>query len=121
MEGALLDSPDRGFFVQVLGEDGEIRVRVGGEIDMRSAQAVRQALVGAGSAGSTLMLDLEDVRFMDVAGLNALLGARPEAAGAGSGGLVVPPKAYGGRRIFELVDFAGLPPHLERRRPARKF
>jgi anti-sigma B factor antagonist len=65
------------------------RVRAGGELDLATAprlQAELEALLAAGCC--QLDLDVQDVTFCDVAGLNMLLGVRVEAVAAG-GGLVV--------------------------------
>jgi anti-anti-sigma factor len=64
------------------------RVRASGELDLATAprlQAKLEALLAGGC--SDLDLDLEDVTFCDVAGLNMLL--RVHAAAVAAGGLLV--------------------------------
>jgi anti-anti-sigma factor len=65
------------------------RVRVDGELDMRTADALRAHLVGLVEQGWTdLDVQLAGVRFCDVVGLNALVAARNAARSRG-GSLVV--------------------------------
>jgi anti-anti-sigma factor len=55
-------------------------VGVSGEIDIASAQKLREELLGAlRRHGARLALDLDGVTFMDCAGVNALLAARRHA------------------------------------------
>jgi anti-sigma B factor antagonist len=61
--------------VQVLTVRGHAVVAVSGEIDMSTASAVRGAIDAVIRSGTRqLIVDLEEVRFMDSSGLNTLIG-----------------------------------------------
>lgn len=49
-------------------------VRLHGELDVANADRLREFLIEV--AGSTVEVDLTDLRFMDASGIGALLGAR---------------------------------------------
>lgn len=58
-------------------QDGWTVVSVEGEIDLSTANQLREALGGAIDDGAThLAVDLRPVRFMDSMGLGVLIGAR---------------------------------------------
>jgi anti-anti-sigma factor len=70
------------------GPDGRTvtRMRLGGELDMDAHDELRDALlevVGAADCTSVLV-DLRDLRFIDAAGVGAILGGYRAAAAAGS-------------------------------------
>lgn len=53
--------------------DGDtVRVRVSGEIDLSNAAALESDILVAADRGSTLVVDLTDVRYIDSAGLALL-------------------------------------------------
>jgi anti-anti-sigma factor len=69
--------PEPGLVVSSLERDGVIIVNAGGELDYRSASALRSGLASAwGTPGvSALVLDLTGVAFCDSVGLSELIGA----------------------------------------------
>ena len=80
-------------------------VRVGGEIDAFSAPRLREWLEAEINAGHThLVVDLEDVGFMDSSGLSALIGGLA-AARSRNGSLSL---AGPGERILKVLTITGL-------------
>ena len=68
--------------------DGATTVlRLAGELDLASAEVLRErvrTLLGHGSAIELLVLDLAGLEFLDVTGLGALLEARRKLAATGA-------------------------------------
>ena len=62
-------------------------VALHGELDLASADGLAEALVEM--AGSTLVVDLADLSFMDSSGIGALVVARNRIRAKGAGELVV--------------------------------
>jgi anti-anti-sigma factor len=71
--------------IAVEERDGGVLVRLGGELDLYNADRIREALLGAAKqAPARLVLDLEQVEFIDSTVLGALIEARaslPERRG----------------------------------------
>ncbi len=63
--------------------DGSVRVHVRGELDIATAQLLAEAVQGATSPGTTLVLDLAGLVFMDSTGMRAILEAHREAKAGG--------------------------------------
>ncbi|MDH4169008.1 MAG: STAS domain-containing protein [Acidimicrobiia bacterium] len=75
-----------------------------GDLDMGSAPAVRQAIVGAIAAGDTrLVIDLGSVDFIDSVGLGVIIGARRRARSNG-GDVVLARLTESTRQVFALVE-----------------
>jgi anti-anti-sigma factor len=64
-------------------EPGVAIVTVGGEIDIATVTRLREGLAGLAATGCPLVADLNQVRFIDSAGLSALVGAAKDAAAHG--------------------------------------
>lgn len=87
-------------------EAGDVHVvSLHGQLDLASAGPVRDALVKF--AGSTVVVDLSDLRFLDSSGIAALLSARSQIMQGGHGfqlrgahGIV--------RRVLEVTGLAFL-------------
>ena len=91
-------------FEAVHGDDVHV-VTLHGELDLANAQRVRDALVEI--AGSKVVVDLTDLRFLDSSGIAALVGARKRIMSAGhqfelrgAQGMV--------RRVLELTGLSHL-------------
>ncbi|MEW2359682.1 STAS domain-containing protein [Spirillospora sp. NPDC029432] len=105
---------DGGFGVAVLRAGGDTAVAaVYGEIDLRTADALRGRLIELHAAGHrNLVVDFAGVAFCDAAGLGALVAAHNRAAAAGGGvrlAGVRPPqrrllRVTGLHRVFGLYD-----------------
>jgi anti-sigma B factor antagonist len=93
-------------FVVSRPADGQYPVvGVRGEVDVSSAPALQQRLAELFvTAGSTVVVDLTDVSFLDSTGLGALVAARNSAADAG-GSL---PLVCTSERILKLFTITGL-------------
>jgi anti-anti-sigma factor len=65
---------DPGFRADALEADGEVVLRLAGEIDMLSAPNFAAAAIGLGTNGKRVVFDLAGVTFMDSAGLSVLAG-----------------------------------------------
>jgi anti-anti-sigma factor len=94
--------------IAVEQRDGGILVRLGGELDLYNADAVRAALLDAAKqAPPRLVLDLEEVEFIDSTALGALIEARanlPERRG-----LLLAAPGHETRRALQV---SGLDRHL---------
>jgi anti-anti-sigma factor len=94
--------------IAVEQRDGGILVRLGGELDLYNADAVRAALLDAAKqAPARLVLDLEEVEFIDSTALGALIEARaslPERRG-----LLLASPGHETRRALQV---SGLDRHL---------
>ena len=82
-----------GFHVDVQPVDGHLEVRLHGELDMATAPTLHQALAGVfGGAGTSIVVDLADLTFMDSTGIAVLLGACHQADEAGQSLVVRSPR-----------------------------
>lgn len=68
----------REFFVTRADLEDCILIRVGGDVDMATAEEFLAALVP--DSGRPLVIDLSETTFMDSTGLNALLAAQRKGA-----------------------------------------
>lgn len=101
---------DQGLAVSVVPARAGAYVRVSGEIDLESADGLREALMAAVAAcprQGVVALDLSDVTFCDCSGLNVLLQACQRAGcGRCSLSLVTPSRPV--RRLLDLTETAAL-------------
>ena len=80
-------------------------VALHGELDLASADGLAEALVEI--AGSTLVVDLADLSFMDSSGIGALVVARKRIRAKGLGELVVTRPTAIVQKVLEIVGLAG--------------
>ena len=91
-------------------------VRVYGELDLAAAEPFRSELSAAvtGASGTTFLVDLSGVTFMDSSGLRALL----KALELDDGKEVI---VQSSRQVFKLLHLSGLaddsPPNVDIRPP----
>ena len=86
-------------------ESGQAPVAtVTGEVDVYSAPALRDGLTDLLSAGSSVIVDLTGVGFLDSTGLGALVAARKTAEEQG----VILPLVCTAERILKLFTITGL-------------
>lgn len=99
-------SPTWPFFSMEESTDGDThRVRLHGELDIAPAAALEARLVEI--AGSTVELDLSQLRFIDARGIAALVSARRRIAESGNHLRVVGASGLV-RRVLSLVDLDGI-------------
>jgi len=90
--------------IEVRHEQGYAVVTAAGEIDISTATRLRERLFETAASGTPLVVDLDQVTFMDSVGLTVLVGTANRAAAHG-GSLQVacaPPK------IRQLLRLTGL-------------
>ena len=98
--------------IEARHERGYPVVTVAGEIDIATAARLRERLFELAAGGRPLVADLDQVRFIDSAGLAALVGAAKRAAAHGGSLHVV----CAGPRVRQLFRLTGLDRRLP---PAR--
>ncbi|WP_214322750.1 STAS domain-containing protein [Nonomuraea sediminis] len=87
------------------GPPATTTVRLTGEIDIFTSDALRQRLLSVlDSCTSVLVLDLSEVSFCDTAGLGALVGIQHRARGQGITVTLAAPQPY----LVRLLHITGL-------------
>lgn len=78
--------PPDSFSIEVLTTGNQARIVARGEIDITTEQALRDAAASAmaSASGGRIVVDLQQVSFMDSSGLRALLQSRDAAEAAGT-------------------------------------
>ena len=88
--------------VGVRRERGYVIVTAAGEIDVATVTGLRERLFGLAASGRPLVVDLDQVSFIDSVGLGVLVGTAKQAAAYGGSLQLVcaQPKI---RKLFRLV------------------
>jgi anti-sigma B factor antagonist len=81
--------------------------RLSGELDMATAVSLHEALQHVVAAHGRLVLDIQDLSFIDSSGLRALVQLSERMNG--SGPLVLCNVSASVRRLLEIVGFESLP------------
>jgi anti-sigma B factor antagonist len=70
-------------FLSITGEvvDGVCTIRVTGDVDLATADQLRDALVRSADSGLPVLVDLAGVGFLDATGVSALIAGRQAAGG----------------------------------------
>jgi anti-anti-sigma factor len=92
--------------IQVRREQGYAIVAVAGEVDIATVTRLRECLFELAASGRTLVVDLDQVSFIDSAGLAALVGAARRAAARGASLQVVCARPRT-RQLFRLTGLDG--------------
>jgi anti-sigma B factor antagonist len=92
--------------MQVWHQHGYSIITVAGEIDMVTAPELRERLAVLADSGRPMIADLDQVSFIDAAGLHVLAAAARLAAARG-GSLHVVSAQHQVRRIFTLTGLDG--------------
>jgi len=92
--------------IRVRREQGCAVVAVAGEVDIATVTRLRERLLGLAASGCTLVVDLDQVSFIDSAGLAALVGAARRAAAHGASLQVVCARPRT-RQLFRLTGLDG--------------
>jgi anti-anti-sigma factor len=69
------DAPREEFRIEEDRRDGTVVLRLHGELDLASADAVAQRLDGLAESGEPVLLDVDRLSFMDSSGLRIVLQA----------------------------------------------
>jgi anti-sigma B factor antagonist len=75
---------DNALTIQARREPGYVVVTVAGEVDIATVARLRERLFALAAGGLPLVVDLDQVSFIDATGLGALAGAARRAAGHGA-------------------------------------
>ena len=95
--------------IRVRRDRGYAIVAVAGEVDIATVTRLRQRLFELAASGRTLVVDLDQVSFIDSSGLAALVGAARRAAAHGTSLQVVCDRPRT-RQLFRLTGLDGLVP-----------
>ena len=95
--------------IRVRREQGYAIVAVAGEVDIATVTRLRERLFDLAASGRTLVVDLDQVSFIDSAGLAALVGAARRAAARGASLQVVCSRSRT-RQLFRLTGLDGQVP-----------
>jgi anti-anti-sigma factor len=79
-----------------------------GELDIATAEVLREAMQRQGEGAQAIVLDLRGLQFMDTAGLQLVLEQQRRCAAEGSSFALV----RGSDNVHRLLDIAGLTPML---------
>ena len=93
---------DKALTVRARREPGYVVVTVAGELDIATADQLRNRLAALAADGVPLVADLDQVSFIDATGLGALAGAAREAAKHGTSLHVVCARQQT-RRLFRVT------------------
>ena len=88
--------------IRVRRDRGYAIVAVAGEVDIATVSRLRESLFGLAASGRTLVVDLDQVSFIDSSGLAALVGAARRAAAHGASLQVVCARPQT-RQLFRLT------------------
>jgi anti-sigma B factor antagonist len=83
------------------------RYRLSGELDMASAETLRDALQPVVEANGRLVLDVEAITFIDSSGLRALVQLSQQMDGAGP--LILSEVPSSVRRLLDVVGLEAIP------------
>jgi anti-sigma B factor antagonist len=93
---------DEALTIRVRRERGCVVVAVAGEVDIATVTRLRERLFKLAASGRTLVVDLDQVSFIDSAGLAALVGAAKRAAAHGASLQVICARSKT-RQLFRLT------------------
>jgi anti-sigma B factor antagonist len=82
---------------------GRTRITVRGELDLSHAAELKSLLARELAAGTTVLLDLSAVDFIDSTGLAAIVTAMNHSGGSGCGLQLYPELRPQARRLMELT------------------
>jgi anti-anti-sigma factor len=97
--------------IRVEALPGEHGLRLDGELDASNVFTVMEPLEGALRGSGEVTLDLSGLRFIDSAGLNALIRLAKSYEGRGRMQIICPPGPV--RRVLDLIGLQGTLEHVE--------
>jgi anti-anti-sigma factor len=92
--------------VSEVRDAGRVRVRLRGELDLAGAPAVAERLRGLRARHEPVLLDLDELAFIDMSGLRVVMTAAEEASQDGWAFAITRGSAPV-RRLIELVHLDG--------------
>ncbi|GAA2002167.1 STAS domain-containing protein [Catenulispora subtropica] len=95
------------FTVSATASDSAVRATVAGDVDLATAERLREAVTSEVRPGVRVDLDCSGVSFLDSAGVRVLLELNRTAREAGGGLVLVAPSEVV-VRILDLAGVAGL-------------
>jgi anti-sigma B factor antagonist len=101
------------FDITVTHGPGEARIAVAGELDIATSAALRDAIDHELRSGRAVVLDLEDVQFMDSSGLTVVIRAWRMAEEQGWAFRIAPSLSPAASRTAELAGVLPMLPMLE--------
>lgn len=90
--------------IDELEEDGGLRLRLTGELDLAAASGLEERLAELSSESVAVRLDLSELDFIDSSGVHVLIRAMNDARTLGWQLEVDPNLSPAVRRVFELVQ-----------------
>jgi anti-anti-sigma factor len=95
--------------IDVRHEADRVIVLLDGELDMATAELLQQAVAGVDGEGETLIvLDLQQLRFIDSTGLRSVLSVLERCRKRGQGFAITP----GSQQVQRLLSVTGVAEHL---------
>jgi anti-anti-sigma factor len=95
--------PNSELSTEILRQQDEVRLILRGELDMNGVLQTERAVKEAASgADRRLVIDLSELRFMDLFGARALLRVASEVNTAGRQVVIANPRRHV-RRLFEMI------------------
>jgi anti-anti-sigma factor len=95
--------------IDVRHESDRVILTLAGELDMASSELLEQAIANEDLAGAaTLVLDLEQLQFIDSTGLRVILTAFERCRGRGQEFAITP----GSQQVQRLLSVTGVAEHL---------
>jgi len=95
--------------IGVRHEAGRVILALDGELDMATAELLQQAIDGADLEGEAMIvLDLQQLQFIDSTGLRVILTALERCRGRGQGFAITP----GSQQVQRLLSVTGVAEHL---------
>jgi anti-anti-sigma factor len=95
--------------IDVRHGDGRVILSLAGELDMASAEALQQVIDAEGLSGETMVvLDLQQLQFIDSTGLRVILVALERCRERGQGFAITP----GSQQVQRLLSVTGVADHL---------
>jgi anti-anti-sigma factor len=106
--------------VTVEHESGAARIVVAGEVDLATADRLREALRSELSSAQRLLVDLQACTFIDSVGLSVLVEAARNAKLGGEAEIAIVSPSPAVRRLLELTQLDSLIPVFESGAGARE-
>jgi len=98
-------APPQDFEVTIEPSTGAATVRIHGDLDLSNADALTEALTGAGASGHPVVADLAGVTFIDSSAITALVTSARMLTASGNR-LELGPRSTVVERVLEITGLA---------------